>query len=207
MSVFLCPSAVFNSWSRQVYLFKDASGEGSTVTPTPTDISGSFFMGNYGASMAVDNDDGSAYYDIHDSVAYGGGHKSNFGGHDKRTYNELGIYARVYGPTCFRISDTSGPAHPESYFNNTCIIDPTVTGFNVYDLRIELDSKNATNNGFRASSNTIYAPGGADASTRIGTEMKVGDWLKLGLEKGTTISGQTPSNAEIEAMARTKLGL
>jgi len=164
-------------------------------------------MGNYGASMAVDNDDGSAYYDIHDSVAYGGGHKSNFGGHDKRTYNELGIYARVYYPTCFHFREPSGPAHPESYFNNTCIIDPTVTGFNVYDLAVELDPSSLSNNTFRTSGNTIYAPGGADANASIGTEMKFGDWLKLGLDKGTTISGQTPSDAEIEAMARTKLGL
>lgn len=65
--------AVFNSWSRQVYLFKDQDGVGSTVIPTPTELSENFYMGNYGASMSVDNDDGSAWYDIHDSVSYGGG--------------------------------------------------------------------------------------------------------------------------------------
>lgn len=31
--------AVFNSWSRQVYLLKDQDGVGSTVHPTPTDLS------------------------------------------------------------------------------------------------------------------------------------------------------------------------
>lgn len=135
-------------------------------------------------------------------------HKSNFGGHNKATHDELQIYARVYQPACFRISSTSGPDHPESYYNNTCIIDPTASGTAVYNLRTSVDGSNATNNDFRTFGNTIYAPGGEGAPVSLdGKASTFGDWLKMGLDVGSTISGKMPSNDEIEAMARAKLGL
>ena len=48
-------------------------------------------IANYESSMCVDNDDGSAYYKIHDNVCHGGGKKSDFAGHSKSTYNSLEI--------------------------------------------------------------------------------------------------------------------
>lgn len=166
-------------------------------------------MGNYGAVNCVDNDDGSALYNIHDSVAYGGGHKSDFGGYDKKTYNELQIYARVYAPQCFSVSTTGGPEHPEGYYNNTCIIDPSVQTPTVYNLQYSIDPTNATNNDFRTNGNAIVADGGADgAKVKIGSKtVSFSDWLAMGLDDGTTITSKQPSNDEIEAMARAKLGL
>ena len=44
-----------------------------SLTPAFNEISFNFLIANYESSMCVDNDDGSAYYKIHDNFcAYGG---------------------------------------------------------------------------------------------------------------------------------------
>jgi len=71
--------ANFNSWDRQPFQILDTAGK-PTLEPEFTTIHHNFFIGNDGAVNCVDNDDGSAFYRIHDNVMYRGGHKSNFGG-------------------------------------------------------------------------------------------------------------------------------
>jgi predicted heme/steroid binding protein len=191
--------AGFNSWARQPFLFNDASGN-PTLIPEPTVLQSNFIMGNYGSSMTQDNDDGSAYYYSTKNVWYGGGHKSNFGGHDKTSDQNLNIYARVYGPVCFRISGTVGPPYVETYKNNTCIIDPTTDG-QVYDLSVSIDPSNRTNNDFVTGNNTIYVAGGADAPVAAGKYKTIGDFIASGLDPGTTVNGTQPSNEEIAQWA------
>ena len=53
-----------------------------------------FMIANYDTKLAIDNDDGSAYYQTHDNVfIYSGrGMKNDFGGHDNRHFNNLYAY-------------------------------------------------------------------------------------------------------------------
>ena len=90
-----------------------------TLTPLYNEIHHNFLIANYESSMCVDNDDGSAYYKIHDNVCHGGGHKSDFAGHSKSTYNSLEIgpkndaYIRV---------QPSQPQVPEGYWNSARLL-------------------------------------------------------------------------------------
>jgi len=136
-----------------------------------------------------------------------GGHKSNFGGHSKISDSNLNIYARVYAPTCFSMSSTAGPAYKETYVNNTCIIDPTAKGFNVYSLRVTLDKGNHSNNEFVTANNRIFANGGGGASVIAGDHTTFDGFQKLGFDTGSTISGTQPSNQQILEWAKQKLGL
>lgn len=53
---------------------------------------------------SIDNDDGSSRYLIHHNVFVYGGHKSDFDGHSKASYNNLNAYAQVYGDKCVGIA-------------------------------------------------------------------------------------------------------
>ena len=90
----------FNSWDRQVYLYDGKDGSPTTTKQNDT-ISFNFVLANYHSSMAIDNDDGSAYYDTHDNVfisassgaAYGGNSlKSDFGGHSNFHHANVNLF-------------------------------------------------------------------------------------------------------------------
>lgn len=98
----------FNSWDRQPFLTEVRNGTPSLV-PQWNLIHKNFMICNYGSNLCIDNDDGSAYYKVrlllhisliltqnyHNFHIYGG-HKSDFGGHSKLTYNTLNAYSQVY---------------------------------------------------------------------------------------------------------------
>jgi hypothetical protein len=93
----------FNSWDRVVYVYDGADGEAKsgTVLKKNDTISFNWVLANYHSSMAIDNDDGSCFYDTHDNVfiaepsgaAYGGNSlKSDFGGHSNYHHDNLDLF-------------------------------------------------------------------------------------------------------------------
>lgn len=115
-----------------------------------------------GDAGAVDNDDGSSWYNIHRKAAFiepvaqrsfttrgidnfmlFGGAKSDWGGHDKRSYSNVYAYPRwdayrpipsqshsrfsVYGEGCWKVIAQAMPqkGHEEGYWNNTCVLTST----------------------------------------------------------------------------------
>lgn len=54
-------------------------------------------IANYNAQEAIDNDDGSAYYNTHDNflVYSGNGMKSDFSGHDNHAHNNIYGYIGI----------------------------------------------------------------------------------------------------------------
>lgn len=84
----------FNSWDRLPFLTEVLNGTPS-LTPAWNNIHNNFMLCNYGSNMCIDNDDGSAYYLNHHNFEVYGGHKSDFGGHNKYTYDALVAYAQV----------------------------------------------------------------------------------------------------------------
>ena len=85
----------FNSWDRQPFLTDVPDPENPTVYPAVNNITHNFIIGNYGSSMCLDNDDGSSYYHHSNNYLIYGGHKSNFGGHNKLSTNNYNIYPVV----------------------------------------------------------------------------------------------------------------
>ena len=89
----------FNSWNRQVYIWDTASGP--TTMKLNDTIAYNFILANYHSSMAIDNDDGSAYFNTHHNVlwsasagaAYGGNSlKTDYGGHSNFHHDNLDLF-------------------------------------------------------------------------------------------------------------------
>jgi len=99
-----------------------------SYSPAYNEIYKNFIMANYDAMGSIDNDDGSSWYDVHDNFfPYGGGMKMDFGGHDKKFYNN--IIAQIprseskYELECV----TTMPyirGIGDQFYNNTCILYP-----------------------------------------------------------------------------------
>eukprot|EP01079_Euglenida_sp_SAG-EU17-18_P010637 gene10638-1933_t len=90
----------FNSWDRVPYLFDGPDGKPTVFKQNDT-IAFNWVLANYHSSMAIDNDDGSCFYDTHDNVfisassgaAYGGNSlKSDFGGHSNFHHGNLDLF-------------------------------------------------------------------------------------------------------------------
>ena len=60
------------------------------------------------------------------TILAAGGHKSDFDGHSKHSYNNYMIYPYVYGPYCAAIFTMPEPTpngeFDEGYWNNTCVL-------------------------------------------------------------------------------------
>jgi hypothetical protein len=62
-----------NSWDRDVYLW-DALDGSTTFIKDPDVFTRNALLGDYSTLCAVDNDDGSSYFTVHNNfMAYGGG--------------------------------------------------------------------------------------------------------------------------------------
>ena len=111
-------------WDRVVYVFDgdEAETKSGTVFKKNDTISFNWILANYHSSMAVDNDDGSCFYDTHDNVfiaepsgaAYGGNSlKSDFGGHSNFHHGNLDLFfSNGYGIT------EQLPGYEDGYYGN-----------------------------------------------------------------------------------------
>jgi len=109
----------FNSWDRQVYVTEVLNGSPSVLKAWDY-IHHNFIIANYVSQEAIDNDDGSCYYQTHDNFfAYSGnGMKSDFGGHDNRHFNN--IYA--YVGTGFELSGQRN-GHEDYFYSNKVVME------------------------------------------------------------------------------------
>jgi hypothetical protein len=81
-----------NSWDRQPFLTKLLDGITPSFDPLRRRIGHNVIFANYGASQAVDNDDGSSWYHIFRNVMYwSNGFKMDYGGHDSIFENNIVI--------------------------------------------------------------------------------------------------------------------
>jgi hypothetical protein len=72
-----------NSWDRQPFLTSLLDGVTPSFNPLLRSISYNLIFANYGASEAIDNDDGSSWYHVFRNVMYwANGFKMDYGGHD-----------------------------------------------------------------------------------------------------------------------------
>lgn len=202
----------FNSWDRVPFLTDVADPTTPSLIPLYNEIHHNFLIANYESSMCVDNDDGSAYYKIHDNVCHGGGKKSDFAGHSKATYNSLEIAPKQ--DACVKVQP-SMDAVPEHYYNNTCIQIGVTGNSSVPPIFATFNGCNGTTGQVVdpgalpvMHSNSIYNPFGAarvscaDLSPPWGKAvMSFADYQAQGHDEGTTV-GVTPPVAKIVEMAR-----
>jgi len=173
----------FNSWDRQVFVTKVKTG-----SPSPDKewdyIHLNFMIANYNSILAIDNDDGSSYYQTHGNVFMYStrGMKNNFGGHDNRHFNN--VYA--YVGTGFKITSQK-KGHEDYFYNNTVVMtsdgdygNPTCSG----------DGKTVLHD------NKIYSPTGKVTECK----MSLADWQAKGNDPGTTAAPFPQDDDLISAM-------
>jgi len=192
----------FNSWDRQPFLTDVATGTPSLV-PSYNEIHHNFFVANYGANGGcVDNDDGSSWYNLHDNFFVYGGHKSDFGGHSKHSWNNIMAYPQVYGARCVGLFGMPLVGQEEGYWNNTCILADAGGQYAALD---GCDLSKPTTWTINSHDNRIYVPG-ATATVTCGATLSVATWQqRTGRDAGTTLSDAATA-AQILTWARQTLG-
>jgi hypothetical protein len=133
-----------------------------------------------------------------------GGHKSDFNGHQKVSFNNINAYSYVYGDGCARIFGIPMPGYNEGYYNNTCILANANDPYLTYDGTCNPSSAPTVT--VTTNHNAVYAPN-ADVSVSIcGKTYSMAEWLAFNLDVGTTV-GETPSTAQIIAWAAQLLNI
>jgi hypothetical protein len=201
----------FNSWDRLPYFTTIRTGSPSTIPQTNV-ASGNFIVANYAADGGcLDNDDGSAYYDIHHNFCVFGGHKSDFDGNSKVSRSNLHVFPSVYGTRCLNIGAQKLPpkGYAEQYRDNVCILpDAGAQYVYVSDFCQSPDAKSGFEAGLILANNTVYAPGAnVSIACHDGREaLSFSEFQKLGYDPTTVVRGDMPSADTIIAWAKALLG-
>lgn len=179
----------FNSWDRQVYVTEVKTGSPSTEKEWDY-ITQNFMIADYDSILAIDNDDGSAYYQTHGNFfAYSrAGMKNDFGGHDNHHYNNIYAYvSKGYG-ICQQLKD-----HEDYFYNNTVVM--TSDG--------DYGNGKCSGDGMTVvRDNRIYTPKGN--VTECGKSLS--DWQAMGNDPGTT-ADTTPDDDTLVSMIKTLLNI
>ncbi|KAJ9469344.1 hypothetical protein DIPPA_01757 [Diplonema papillatum] len=197
--------ANFNSWDRQPFLTTVLNGT-KTLQAQYNYIHHNFIIGNDGAVNTVDNDDGSSWYEIYQNFLVYGGHKSDFGGHDKVSHDNINAMAKVYSDgLCVADSSQNVKGFSDSYYSNRCVQDKD--GLPVYSL-VDCNATDipASTGILVLHDNSLYNPSG-NATLKCGESTITLEQLQVGgFDKGTTIQ-QSPSTSEIIGWAKELLAM
>lgn len=119
----------FNSWDRDPYIFDGPDGQ-PTVIKRMDEIRNNFVIANYNSLGAVDNDDGSCYYNTHDNffVYGGGGLKADFEGHDNWWSNNAVLWVGLglhngYGGVVGTPGEGYVQGHQPRFWNNQVVLN------------------------------------------------------------------------------------
>lgn len=186
-----------------------ADGHTPSTVPALNDVHHNFIVANYAADGGcLDNDDGSAYYNIHHNFCVYGGHKSDFDGHSKTSAFNLHVYPNVYGTTCLRIGAQvlPPPGYAESYHSNRCILPnqgseylavQDIPSGHGHCLDGSAASFQAFIDGLKLGNNTIYAPQASVTISCGGKSLSMAQFQSLGFDLSSTVSADMPSAATI----------
>ena len=118
-----------NTWDRQVYVTKVLNGT-ATYIKAYDNITQNFLISNYQGIWAVDDDDGSTFYNIFGNfeVYATGGLKNNFGGHNIRHYGNIFGYVQNECMYANNANDYQLPGYIDYFNNNICVINSESVG-------------------------------------------------------------------------------
>jgi hypothetical protein len=203
-----------NAWDRQPYITTFRNGTASTV-PAWINISGNFLIANFNPSLAIDNDDGSSYYEHRGNfIVYGqAGLKFDVGAHDVRAVGNYYAYVDL----AFNTNDAPG-SHglrrgSKWFVNNTVILgagSPSIFGYGygsdcalIGHPDLGLISGNTLH-----SSSPVMVPCLDPSTPASGCVLSctLQHWVEEGHDRGTTV-GSVPRDEEVIAAAKRLLGI
>jgi hypothetical protein len=156
-------------------------GQPSTFPAAPIRVNNNFIIANYHSGWAVDNDDGSAWWNTTNNVqVYGGDSllKNDFAGHSNYQSGNLGLYL-PYGYVLF--GDVFASANYTDVFsNNTVVLNGNSIG-----------AVSCTSNDVPYTSLNKYYAGNPSAVSICGQNFTA--WQKSGQEAGSVVL-PTPAN-------------
>lgn len=190
-----------NSWDRQPFLTTLFDGQTPSFVPRVRTIARNFIFANYGASEAVDNDDGSSWFHIHHNVFYQSeGFKMDYGGHDSIFEDNLVISdPSKYSQKCVGFGDFE-PGHGHVVRRNKCVVPSSDRALAYLDVCEAGNAHLFVNEYFSPNGTAIYECG--DVGTHTLQEVQV----KYGLEFGSIVR-TTPSEYTLMAWTRKILKL
>jgi len=197
----------FNSWDRLPFLTDVLYGpEQPSLTPAYNDIHNNFMLCNFGSNMCIDNDDGSSFYLNHHNFEIYGGHKCDFGGHNKFTYSAVIPYAQMYTEGLCGYFTNTVPGYNDGFYDNICI-----QGVSVSYLQMDSQTCNATKINPKElpwiGNNTIYNPYG-NLSIQCGNKLFTDEEFQtLGYDMGTSVVKGIPSTEQILAWGKQLVGM
>ena len=176
-----------------MWTWLDDAGQ-PTVVKKYDEIKGNFFIGNYYGQEAIDNDDGSAYYNTHHNFfAYAGtGMKNDFNGHDNHHHHNLYGFIGRGMAVCGAL-----PGHADKFYANK-VVQLASNAYASYDCKCA-----ATKSCPEMHDNQVFTPDGKmqdvcgqTAAARAAT----------GEDVGTSV-GVTPGDDVLIMWARELLSL
>eukprot|EP00759_Apiculatamorpha_spiralis_P016491 PhF_6_TR2266/c0_g1_i2/m.3917 len=190
----------FNSWDRVPFLTTLYDGTPS-LKVLWNHFHHNFMVANYFGQEAIDNDDGSGYYNIYANFfVYGQqGLKSDFGGHDIVHTGNIYAYPRE---SCGDDGAVQFTGHNDIFANNTCILgiqQNNATPYITYNCALV----NATTSMMKVSGNKVYGPGGVVYECG----MPLAQWQQTTGLDPNTVGFDLPSDDEIIGWARQLLGV
>merc|ERR1711977_709204 len=154
------------------------------------EITRNFWINDYNPQEAVDNDDGSCYYETHHDFfpLADGGLKNDFGGHDN--YHHNNVYYVPGGRGCMGVC-AQKPGHEDAFYNNTCIINGKSPNYASFGAGIGGPAYPIMHD------NQVYTLDGK--ATESGKS--IASWQAQGHDLGTVV-GKIPSDDAIIQMGR-----
>ena len=218
-------NTVCDSWDRLPFVTDVREPGTPSTTPQWNDVARNLIVANYAADGGcVDNDDGSQFYRIHHNFCVFGGHKGDFDGHSKLSYQNVHAFPVVYKPSCLNIGVQALPpaGFADGYYANRCVLSSgaeylTINGGLQGDLPCLADnaaSFAAFTHGLRLGNNSVYVPGGVATVSCGGlpgnpnrVTINSTEFQRLGYDLSTAFIGEMPSNSTIIAWARELLSM
>lgn len=163
----------FNSWDRQPFLVQRDGKQ--TYIPLSNEITRNFMINDYNPQEAIDNDDGSAYYETHHNFFpfSDGGLKNDFGGHDNHHHHNL----YYNSGTCMGVCGQK-PGHEDYFYNNTCVLHKNNPDYAMFGAGVGGPALPVMYN------NAVYTLDGK--ATENGKSIQT--WQSQGHDLGTTVS-------------------
>jgi len=191
-----------NSWDRQPYLTSVRTGRPSLV-PENRYINRNFIVSNYHGFKGVDNDDGSSWYQIsYNFMVFGWMHKSNFDGHSKATFGNIGAQVS-FG----MLVNSQHPEYVDSFVNNTIILNAQNPYLKIDDARCPTVDCNQIIGNNTIFTNGVFPRVQTAIDNHHSIDIGFENWTSMGYDKGTTLTMNWPSNSEIMAWAATLLDI